>query len=322
MKILPVLALLLLLGRGAPAGAQQTGDCAPMDAYGALPLDCADLRPRVDSAGRAFVQRLLLRQAGRWYGFQGSLRLGFVVDTAGRIVRPTLRVLDADTSQFAQRYPRVIASEIRYVPAMRAGVPVPVEFEQRFEYRHPGDRGGDISVPPLVVHVHETEGPTGSTIRVEWVPVADAPLPGLSADSSRARQLDAVSVAIVDAARDSLAFACVSLLEGGGSVRLAPHEVERLRRVRHRVAAPGECPETYASGWATYNADGSLRVRPAGAGPDPYGVEVTDVVPWTDEWVVVGLRVRRSGATQVLRCELHRRADWDVRCQTTARRIF
>ncbi|MBW3570217.1 MAG: energy transducer TonB [Gemmatimonadetes bacterium] len=322
MKIRAVLALLLLLGWGAPADAQQPRDCAPMEAYGALPLSCADLRPQVDSAGRAFVQRLLLRQAGRWYGFQGSFQLGFVVDTAGRIVRPTLRVLDADTSTFAQRYPRVIGSEIRYLPAMRAGVPVPVEFEQRFEYRHPGDRGGDVSVPPLAVHVRETEEPRGSTIRVEWVPVAAAPLPGFNADSSRARQLEAVSVVVGNAAWDSLAFACVALLDGGGAVRLAPPELERLRRVRQRIAAPGECPETYNSGWAVFNADGSPRVRPAGAGPDPYGVAVTHVVPWTDDWVVVGLRVRRSGGTEVLRCELHRHGDWNVRCQTTAKWIF
>jgi hypothetical protein len=176
-------ALLGLLLLGAPqVGAQQPGEGAPPDAYATLSE--AERRPQLDSAGRAWVQRLLLRNGGTWNGFQGSLRLAFTVDTAGRVRRSTLRVLHADTGRFAQRYARTLASELRYSPAMQDGAAVAVELEQGFEYRHPGDRGGDITVAPLRLQVRETEEARGSTIRLEWAPVAATPLPGLETTSA------------------------------------------------------------------------------------------------------------------------------------------
>ena len=318
------LGVVVLLGVGAPVGAQPGTACEPLDAYGTLSVACVDQRPRLDSAGIAVLQRMLLRRASRWAGFEGSFRVAFTVDTAGRASRSSLRVLHADTGRFADPYPRTVASELRYVPGMRAGLRVPVAWELQFEFAHPGDRGGDRRLPPLVVQVRQSETQEKSTVRVEWVPVATTPLTQFHADSSRARQMEAVSAVIADTDWDSLAFACVSLLYGARRARLAPEEVNRLRAVRQRVAMPGECPESYSTGWAVINPDGTLRERPAGAGPDPYRVEVNAVVPWRDDWIVVALTVRRSGGTERLRCELHRSTNdrWSPRCETTARWIF
>jgi hypothetical protein len=318
------LAVVLVLGVGAPVAAQQDTACAPLDAYGTLPVACVDQRPRLDSAGIAVLQRMLLRRASRWSGFEGSFRVAFTVDTAGRAIWSSLRVLHADTGRFAEPFARNVVSEVRYLPGVRAGVRVPVAWEVQFEFAHPGDRGGDTLLAPLVVQVRQSESPEGSTVRVNWVPVATVRLTRFHTDSSRARQLEAVSAVIANTSWDSLAFACVSLLDGARRARLAPEEVDRLRAVRQRVARPGECPESYSTGWAVVNPDGTLRERPAGAGPDPYGVEVDAVVPWTEDWIVAALMVRRSGGTEKLRCESHRSANgrWSPRCETTARWIF
>lgn len=317
-------AVVLVLGLGAPVAAQQGTACEPLDAYGTLPVACVDQRPRLDSAGIAVLPRMLLRRASRWTGFEGSFRVAFTVDTAGRAIRSSLRVLHADTGRFGNPYPQTVASEVRYLPGLRAGVRVPVAWELQFEFAHPGDRGGDTLLAPLVVQVRQSETPQGATVRVQWVPVAATRRTRLHADSSRARQTEAVSTVIANPGWDSLAFACVSLLDRAGRARLAAEELNRLRTVRHRVASPGECPESYSTGWALINPDGTLRERPAGAGPDPYLVEVDAVVPWTEDWIVVALTVRRSGGTEQLRCESHRstKGRWSPRCETTARWIF
>ena len=321
MRALP--ALLLLLAAAAPTAAQGA-ECAPLDADGTLPLHCVDVRPRLDSSAVSRVERLLLRNAGRWMGFEGGFRLVFTVDTAGRAVRRSVQVLDADTGRFARRYPPIIASEIRYSPALSGGTPVPVRFEQRFEYRHAGTGNGDATIAPRPLRRTWTDEPWGSTLRLEWLPVAPAPLPPLPADSSRERQMEALAAAIANPQWDSLAFACVRFLAQHGPARATPAEVRRLRAVRPRVAAPGRCPETYDTGLATLNADGTLRRRPRGAGPDPYVVFVTSVVPWTEDWVVVGLTVHRSAGREILRCEQHRPPDsgWRTGCQTLSRSIL
>lgn len=324
MKMMLRIALFPLLVADVPVAAQQPQGCVPLDVHGTLPLHCADRRPQPDSAATVLLRRVLLRTAGTWTGFEGSFRIAFTVDTLGRIVRPTLQVLDLDPSQFAQRLPPLISRELRYLPALRAGVPVAVAFEQRFEYRHPGDRGGDISVAPLLMQVRESTDPRGSTVRLDWVPVADAPLPGLGADSSRARQMDALAAVLADSSWEAAATACVSLRSGDGAARADAGEIVRLRAVRQRVAAPGECPQTYGTGWVEWNEDGTERVRPPGAEPDPYIVTVTDVVPWTEDWVVVGLRVRRSAGRLTFRCVQHRAKGgrWSTRCERTSASVF
>jgi len=159
MKTALAAVLLLMPGTSGPVAAQQPEGCAPLDSLGTLALQCADRRPQPDSAATVLLRRMLLRTAGKWAGFEGSFGIAFTVDTLGRVVRPTLRVLDLDSSRFAQRFPLMVSRELRYRPAMRAGVPIPVAFEQRFEYRHPGDRGGDLSVPPLLLQVRESADP-------------------------------------------------------------------------------------------------------------------------------------------------------------------
>ncbi|HEU4885948.1 MAG TPA: hypothetical protein VFT45_27165 [Longimicrobium sp.] len=323
MKALLATAVLLLPGSAAPAAAQQPEACAPLDAHGTLPLHCADRPPQPDSAATVLLQRMLLRTAGKWKGFEGSFGIAFTVDTLGRVIRPTVRVLDVDSSTFAQRLPLTIARELHYRPAVRAGMPIPVAFEQRFAYRHPGDRGGDLSVPPLPPQVHESPDPRGSTVRVEWVPVASSPLPPLDDGRNRERQMDALAVAVADSGWDASASACIALLSGDRAVPATADETERLRAVR-RVATPGECPETYNSGMVLFNEDGTPRERPPGAEADPYEVRVTRVVPWTEDWVVVGLTIYRSGGTETLRCVEHRPAAnaWSTHCETTGRQVF
>jgi hypothetical protein len=178
-------------------------------------------------------------------------------------------------------------------------------------------------VAPLRLQVRETEEARGSTIRLEWAPVAATPLPGLDDDLSRERQLDALAVVLADSGWEASAFACVALLSGDLTVRATPDQVERLRAVRQHVASPGKCPETYDTGWAEWNEDGTPRVRPPGAGPDPYLVAVTHVVAWAEDWTVVGLQVRRSAGTEILRCEQQKvDGTWSTACGTTARWVF
>jgi hypothetical protein len=319
-----LLAALLLLAAAAPARAQQAGGCEPLDRLGALPLTCVDQRPRLDSAGRSRLQRILLRNGGTYHGFQGSFRLAFTIGADGQVIRGTVRVLDADTGRIAQRYPRIIASEIHYAPALRDGTPVPVAYEQRFEYSHAGDAAGDLALPPLALQVRESEDERGGTLRMEWERIADSPPIWLDADSSRARQVDALAAVVTDPGWDSLAVACVGLLGKGEEARVTRGELVRLRQARARIARPGRCPETYASGWATFNPDGTPRVRPWGAGPDPYVVRVTQVTPWMEDRMVVGLRVQRMGGHQIVRCEQRRLPSgaWSTDCRTISSGVF
>lgn len=324
MKTLLATAVLVLSGTAVPAVAQLPEGCAPLDTLGTLPLHCADHPPQPDSAATVLLRQMLLRTAGKWEGFEGSFGITFTVDTLGRVTRPTVRVLEVDSSTFAQRLPLMIARELRYRPAVRAGMAIPVAFEQRFQYRHPGDRGGDLSIPPLLLQVHEFPDARGSTVRLEWVPVASAPLPPLDDGRNRERQIDALAVVLADSGWDVSTSACIALLSGDHAARATPEEIERLREVRHQIASPGECPRTYNSGMVLFNEDGTPRERPPDAGPDPYVVHVTRVVPWTKDWVVVGLTMYRSGATDTIRCVQHRPGTdrWSTHCETTGRQVF
>jgi len=63
----------------------------------------------------------------------GLVVVRFVIDTLGRVEVPSLHVVEATDPLFAQAV-RSALDRLRYVPASRAGHPVRVRMEQRFEF--------------------------------------------------------------------------------------------------------------------------------------------------------------------------------------------
>lgn len=63
----------------------------------------------------------------------GLVIVRFVIDTLGHVEVPSLHVVEATHPLFAQAV-RAALNRLRYVPASRAGHPVRVRMEQRFEF--------------------------------------------------------------------------------------------------------------------------------------------------------------------------------------------
>jgi protein TonB len=63
----------------------------------------------------------------------GLVVVRFVIDTLGHVEEPSLHVVEASHPLFAQAV-RSALNRLRYVPASRAGHPVRVRMEQRFEF--------------------------------------------------------------------------------------------------------------------------------------------------------------------------------------------
>lgn len=289
-----------------------------------LPLSCVDRRPAVDSAASLYgLQRTVERMTSN-RSLRGSFNAIFVIDTAGRPKRHTARVVAASpTDTFAQRYAYRIISELRYVPAFRDGRAVPVQYEQEVVYEHPGRYALDPQSPPLTLAVEMTPSAGGGRLAVRWMPVAYAPRPEPDSLLGREYQIRALLGVFEHLEADSLAFACVALQRHGQPSEPSAWELARLRESRERTVRRKECPPTYSGMVLRIDSLGNPILRPPGAGPDPHYLEVREVVPWTEDWVVVQVHTFRSGSGAVYRCMLHRRPEdeWDVTCESTSRWI-
>jgi hypothetical protein len=315
---LALLCLVFVLA-ASPGLAQERAACPSSgESSDALPLACVERAPQLDSAAVVpRVERWIARLAPP-AGVSGRIRVGFEIDAYGRPVRESVRVLETTPDRLAQLYAERFARDLRFAPALRGGRPVRVGYEMELVYDHPGRDRRDAALPPVRLAVEQAQTPGGGRLALFWKPVADAPLPELPTEVSRTHQLRAISGAFGRLVWDSLAVACVSLLDNGQRGVPTAAELEQLRAVRARVAAPGECPETYGG---MLQVPG--RVRPPDAGPDPVIMRVTHVVPWAADWVVVWIQTYHSSAGETFRCTLHRPlgGEWLVTCESTERSL-
>ena len=318
---MPLLFLLLLLF-APPLLAQEPIDCAVATGSSRpLPLACADTSPRLDFATvLPRLERLVLRRTP-YTGLAGRLHLGFAVDSTGKALRDSLRVIQASPDDFARQYARHALSELRFAPATRGGRPIPVWYEMEFVYEHAGT-DPDLAKPPVALRVERTPLPRGGRIAMRWKAVADAPLPITDERLGREQQVRALGAVISELGSDS-PYACVSLLQAGRKSDPTEREIEILRARRLRIAAPAKCPPSYGGMLARFDSAGRRLVAPPGAGPDPQYLTVSKVIPWTADWMVVQVQLRQAGSGANYRCTLHRIApeEWSAACESNGRWI-
>jgi TonB family protein len=117
-------------GRLVPGGVADLG-LAPLPPMRAEPIDgeLADRSPYLvpGQMGPPYPEELRDDRP------DGLVVVRFVIDTLGRVEVPSLHVVEATHPLFAQAV-RSALNRLRYVPASRAGRPVRVRMEQRFEF--------------------------------------------------------------------------------------------------------------------------------------------------------------------------------------------
>ena len=272
------------------------------------PVACADELPQPDSAAVSRLRRLLLRLHSQEGGFEGSFRASFVIDTSGKVIHNSVRVLEATSDRVAQRYANDLTRMLLFSPARLRGHPVAVSFTLEVQYQHPPYRWSDTLAPPLAPTVQITRGPWGGQLAFLWRAVATEPLRNPDESTIHQAQVSAIEEVLRRLPEaDSLAYACVSLpsLPDG----LSSTDLQHLIARRPRVVRPSDCPPTYGGMIQMVDSLGRPRVRPPGAGPDPYHIRVTRIIPWSEDWTVVWISEWKGSSGQEYRCAVYRGSD-------------
>jgi len=135
--LIPVLALAASLGRTVGAQAIPIGACPSQPIEDArfgtryLPCQLTNLPVlQVDTVGWHFPE--IMRSAG----MPGRVRAAFIVDTAGRYVPGSMRVLSSNHDIFSNAA-KIGLSRARFSPARRDGKAVPVELIHDFDFTLP-----------------------------------------------------------------------------------------------------------------------------------------------------------------------------------------
>jgi TonB family protein len=232
-------------------------------------------------------------------GVSGKVRLAFVVDTTGRVIRNSFRTLSASNPQFAAPAREAMLNH-HFYPPRHAGSPVSASVEVEFTFTL-----GPDSVPSRysVTTQRMTEG---YRVRVAWEPVPLA-VPAVvlaaadSAGAYRAMLLDQWTRP--DSTRRIL---CISVSgKDPDSAALAS-----LRQFRENTVPQSQCPPTYS---------GMLpRRAPAGA-LDPDWLSVGGLEVWTADLVTVTVVSARGSVRMRYVCDVSRTpgsSQWEVeRCR-------
>jgi TonB family protein len=216
----------------------QTGSGCPPVAGEPYALCQVDVAPRADSANPPPRYPAMLRQAN----VSGVVRVAFVIDSAGRILTPSLRVLHTRHDLFAVSVKNALRSW-RFTPAEEANRRVAVNYEYEFVFTVPPD---SIVPPELISARHDT---TGATPRLQ---IGAAEPEAATAIFTRAELLAAQRTALdalsprpptIDG-RVRTVTLCLTLLDRGAPLLVDDATVRALELPNRRVVTPTQCPRT------------------------------------------------------------------------------
>jgi TonB family protein len=293
MRVLIVLALFAAC-RHSPAPAVSFCPTVPLTDE---PLDTRYLPCQLSRAPVAFAENAAPRYpdmlAGA--GLQGSVRLSFIIDTAGRYVPGSTRVLESAHEQFTSSA-RFVVPGWRFTPGLLNGRPVRVQLLQAFTYELPD--GADLQErfdrsPPNIVR-RVVDGVPTIEVRLagEDTTLGPPPRPWLRDSLARAAIRAVAHTLATDFDRGRVAPGatlplCLASDRDGAPSPAHLALMHELASPRVRVLSLTECPPTRES----------IAVVVGDAGPPP----PPDTIPFVEphRLIVRSVGIRRAGGPQV-----------------------
>jgi TonB family protein len=301
-----------LLGVTAPAVAQQRASCPAIAGEPYLPCQ-VDTPPRSDSRNLPPRYPDMLFQAG----VGGTVRVRFVVDTAGRVPIPRYEVLAASHDLFAVAVKQAIG-RWSFEPGIKNGRSVSVRLEQVFIFNSPPNADELTGTPVVTREDTVSDGVPRMVIGTRPYDLAAAS--GVTAsdllDAQRATLVKLAPDPIADSTGRPRVTVCVTVIRDGVSVPGDSTTLAAVAAPGRRAVIPRDCPPTYAS--MIYDS----RKRPPLGWIDPYAMVVTHVVPWNAETVLIRAEVAQGTATALHRCTVTRDGStWRPACRLSGHSV-
>jgi len=266
----------------------------------AVPVGAQATRAHPDAGNAPPTFPALLRAAQ----VGGSVRVQFGVDTAGRVVLESIRVLQSDNDLFIASL-RGALTRWRFEPATRNGRAVPDTIEQEVAFTVPRERAVALAPARLLA---STELAAGRYRMVIGWPAAAPVITAL--DSAATREvalavLDTLVSSLVPAGRVPARIVCVGTSKELEMLPLDAAALERLARSGLGVVVTRRCPPVLASMIAVVDSNGKTIGAPPGE--DPWMIEVLQVRRYATSIVLVEAAISQGTSTSYYRC----RADYD-----------
>jgi hypothetical protein len=245
-------------------------------------------------------------------GVSGTLRVSFVVDMSGRMDPISFTVMDSAHALFTTATKTALETW-RFEPGVRGGRAVPVLWEQTVAFSVPSDSelpfiesvvlARSISpdgVPRMVVGIRERE--PSAILLFTNRELLDAQRGALAALAPQPIQ---------DSLGKPRVTVCLTINRGGAAFAADSGTLAALDAPGRRAVIPRDCPPTYVM--MMYDTT----PRPPGY-IDPYIMDVTRVIAWSADILVMQIDVTHETATNSYRCWMTR----GVPASTTTCRSF
>jgi TonB family protein len=295
---------------------QQSQCPHPATDTAALAVTAVDRRPQPDSTNPPPAYPSLLRQAG----VQGSVRISFVVDTAGNTEPRSMVIVRSPNPGFDQPVKRTVA-RWRFTPATACGLRARVRLNHEFAFRAgTGDTARiatvfEVDTSSTVSRDSLPDGTPRTTLawHVTTVDLTPAPWDSARGDSAEEAVL-ALLIDRIPATQEGMArIVCLLGPPQHADYDPEPGRLKRLTRPNVAVLPYRRCPPTYVSMIRTPDE------RPYPPGEDPYHIAVLKRRAIAAGRMLFDVDVAQStGGTDYL-CGAERRdGRWKVRCEATS----
>jgi hypothetical protein len=249
-------------------------------------------------------------------GFSGDIRVGYTIDSTGRVVPGSL-VIERSSHELFSASVRTTFPKWTFVPALVRGRPTAIRYEEVFAFSAATKELGSGADASVVIARDSVEGGVPRTII--GVPLRD-PLAQkfFSEDDLLAAQRSVLALlARGTLHRDSswtrAPTLCVTVRRESSA---KPADTETLRELSipgRPAVVPKECPRTYVT--MIYNAND----RPPKGWVDPFWLTVTEAEGWSRDIVRVWADVHQGTGTDHVRCSVTRDGQaWKTACSVAS----
>jgi hypothetical protein len=264
----------------------------------------------------------------------GSVRLRYAVDATGHVIHYSASIVASNLGEFMSAVFDLLEKSV-FIPARLHGRRVAVWYEEEFDFRAPLSINAAASRDAEFAQLHDLFDTVPSVIRdttPDGVPrtrIGFSP-PGPSHDATFSRpellevQQSALGVmartyALPDSATHARATLCVYMRRDSERVGADEQTLRMLSSPTRSAVLPSACPPTSGQLDEVDSLGRHTVVVPPGWS-DPYWIEITRVLGWTQNQVRVWGEMSRGPWRRGFVCVAGRRAKsgWDIMCTQTA----
>ena len=300
-----------LIALGTQAVAAQASACPA--AAGAPYLVCqVDQRPRPDSTNVIPRYPELLTRVGT----SGSIRFAIVVDSMGRVDTGSFAVVESSHVLMTLAVKTAVRMW-RFKPALVAGRPVGVRWEQIVSFATPPDRAplGDAQQ----IQEDTIDGGTPRLHVGVGTPQPDAITSFTAAEllevQRQVLRLLAPAPA-VDSAGDARVTLCVNVSRGSQEDAADSGTLAALSAPGRRAVIPRDCPKSYSGMLWTQE-------RPPKGYVDPYAMTVARLGAWNTTVLVMRIDVAQGAGMRAYQCWAQRGTPtWRTQCKRIVATIY